>query len=241
MSSSPEFKIAHITDIHLPADRASRVHDADTYDVLARMLSKIAEAKPDMVLVTGDISDDGGVEPYAALNQLLEPFPNTMVIPGNHDLCPGYSKYFEDAPYQVRKMNGWTFLALNTAELTISNDTISACQRIMEEEDRVFLATHHPLVTVGTPFFDEMFALEDRDERWRQLKPYPSLKAAVFGHIHFRHHSQEGHVQVIGTPAVSFEILGNPDDTEIEIRKRHGFQYLTLSDTVTAEPHYIEP
>jgi len=238
-STSNALKIAHITDTHLPEDRQSTVRDVDTYAVLERTLGYIAGSKPDLVLVTGDIANDGGEEPYRALSQLLEPFPGAMVIPGNHDLCPGYAKYFDDAAYQVRQMNGWTLLAVNTAAQIISPDTLSACRQILADNARVLLATHHPLVVVGSPFFDEMCALENRDQRWQSLITYSSLKAAVFGHTHFTHQSQHGHVQAIGAPAVAFEIIGNPGDNNIEFVKRHGFQFLTLSETVCAERHYL--
>ena len=240
-SASSALKIAHITDTHLPQDRLSIVHDVNTFEALERTLENIAELKPDLVLVTGDIADDGGEEPYLALKQLLEPFPSVMVIPGNHDLCPGYAKYFDDAPYQVRQMNDWTLLAVNTAEQKISPDTISACRRILAENARVLLATHHPLVKVGNQFFDEVCCLDDRDEQWQALVNYPSLKAAVFGHTHFSHQSQHGQVQAIGAPAVSFEIINNPDDNKIETITRHGFQFLFLSETITVERHYLEP
>ena len=239
-SASRTLKIAHITDMHLPQDRQSTVRDVDTYAVLERTLEYIAKRKPDLVLVTGDIANDGGEEPYRELSQLLEPFPGAMVLPGNHDLCPGYAKYFDDAAYQVRQMDGWTLLAVNTAAQNISRDTLSACRQILADNTRVLLATHHPLVMVGTYFFDEMCALENRDQRWQSLITYPSLKAAVFGHTHFAHHSRHGHVQAIGAPAVAFEIIGKPGDNNIEFIKKHGFQFLTLSETVCAEPRYID-
>jgi len=238
-SNSIGLKIAQITDIHLPRDKQFRVHGVDTYATLDRMLGIIYDHNPDLVLVTGDIAEDGGEEPFKALREMLEPFPKTLVIPGNHDLGPEYSHYFDDAPYQVRHMNGWTLLAVNTAELNISDETISDCQRILAENERVLLATHHPLVSVGTPFFDQIHTLQNREKHWKSLMSYPSLKAAVFGHIHFQHQSQHGHVQVIGAPAVAFEILGNSNDTEIEIISRNGFQLLTLTDKVSAEIHFI--
>ena len=239
LSNSTDLKIAQITDIHLPRDKQSKVKGVDTYATLERMLGIISKCNPDLVLVTGDIADEGGEEPFIALSELLEPFPKTMVIPGNHDLCPEYSKYFDDAPYQVMNLEGWTLLAVNTAGLNISDETISVCQKVLEENNRVVLATHHPLVSVGTPLFDKIHTLENRENHWKSLASYPSLKAAVFGHIHFQHRSQHGHVQAIGAPAVSFEILGNSDDTKIETITRHGFQFLTLSENVSAEPQYI--
>ena len=79
-SISSDIKIAHITDIHLPRDRQSIVHDVHTYDALERTLAKIAESDPDLVLVTGDIANDGGEEPYKTLSQLLEPFSDAIIF-----------------------------------------------------------------------------------------------------------------------------------------------------------------
>ena len=236
---STDLKIAQITDIHLPRDKQLRVQGVDTYATLDRMLGIISEHNPDLVLVTGDIAEEGGEEPFRALKEMLEPFPRTVVIPGNHDLCPEYGQYFDDSPYQAIHIKGWVLLAVNTAELNISDETMSACQRILEENERVMLATHHPLVSVGTPFFDKIHTLEDREKHWKSLVSHASLKAAVFGHIHFRHLSQHGHVQAIGAPAVSFEIIGNSHDAKIEINARHGFHLLTLTDNVSAEIHFI--
>jgi Icc protein len=236
---STDLKIAQITDIHLPRDKQSRVQGVDTYKTLDRMLGIISDHNPDLVLVTGDIAEAGGEEPFKALKEMLKPFPNTLVIPGNHDLCPEYGKYFDDSAFQVLHMKGWVLLAVNTAELNISDETISACHKILKENERVMFATHHPLVSVGTPFFDQIHTLEDREKHWDSIISFQSLKAAVFGHIHFQHQSQHGHVQAIGAPAVSFGIIGNADDTKIEIVTRHGFHLLTLTDSVSAEIHYI--
>ncbi|MGV7220601.1 MAG: metallophosphoesterase family protein [Nitrospinales bacterium] len=238
-TNSTDLKIAQITDIHLPRNKQLRVQDVDTYGTLDKMLGIISDFSPDLVLVTGDIAEEGGEEPFRALKEMLEPFPNTLVTPGNHDLGHEYGRYFNDASYQVRHLDDWTLLAINTAELDISDETMSACQRILEENERVLLATHHPLVSVGTPFFDQIHTLRNREKHWKSLISYPSLKAAVFGHIHFQHRSQHGHVQAIGAPAVSFEIIGNSEDTKIEIFKRHGFQLLTLTDNVSAETHFL--
>lgn len=233
-------KIAQITDLHLPADRQKTVHGVNVYAVLEKMLEDICKQNPDLVLVTGDIADDGGVEAFETLNELLKPFPDAMVIPGNHDLGEHYPKFFDDAPYQVREMDGWTLLGINTSEEVILPETMEACKGALEKNSRVMMATHHPMVPVGTPFFDKELCLQNRDESWEFFKSFPSLKAAVFGHIHFLHHSWHDHILVAGTPAVSFELICNPDNNDYEVRRRHGYQIFNLTDTVSPEVHYFE-
>lgn len=239
--SLTQIKIAHITDIHLPADRGTAVHDVDIYGVLERVMEKISGHRPDLVLVTGDIADDGNIEAFQTLNRALKPFPNTMVLPGNHDLGGHYPKFFDDAPYQVREMNGWTLLGINTSEEIISPETMDACKEVLEKSDRVFMALHHPLVRVGVPAFDREACLKNRDECWNFFKSFSSLKAVVFGHTHFPHRSRHNHILVMGTPAVSFEMVFNSENSGHEVRKRHGFQIFNLSETVIPEVHYLEP
>lgn len=239
--SPPNIKIAHITDIHLPADRGAAVHDVDVYGALELVIEKISEHRPDLVLVTGDIADDGDVEAFQTLNQALKPFPDTMVLPGNHDLGVHYPKFFNDAPIQVREMGGWTLLGVNSSEEIISPETMDACKEVLEKSDRVFMALHHPLVRVGVPLFDEKACIKNRDECWNFFKSFASLKAVVFGHIHFLHQSRHEDILIMGTPAVSFELIFNSENSGYEVRKRHGFQIFNLSETVIPETHYLEP
>ncbi len=91
--------IAQITDLHITdeSDPARALVDASAR--LAEMVDALArlEPRPDVVLLTGDLTDDGLASQYAMLRTLLEPLPMPMLpIPGNHDLHDAFREAFAD-------------------------------------------------------------------------------------------------------------------------------------------------
>lgn len=73
-------RIAHISDLHFGA------HDPHVAGCLVRALN---EAQPDLVLVSGDITQHATPEEFSAAHDFFSGLPAPVfVIPGNHDL-PG--------------------------------------------------------------------------------------------------------------------------------------------------------
>src|ERR1044072_1091540 len=91
--------IAQITDLHVGFDPV----DPDEYNKqrLDHVLEKILDGpnKPDLMLVTGDLTERGDPESYQRCKDLLSacPFP-WHPIPGNHDLRTNFSRAFPDIP-----------------------------------------------------------------------------------------------------------------------------------------------
>ena len=81
--------IAQITDTHIKAPGKLSYRKVDTCLYLEQCVAHINALmpRPDVVLITGDITDFGRPEEYRQagllLNQLTMPY---FVIPGNHDL-----------------------------------------------------------------------------------------------------------------------------------------------------------
>ena len=73
-------KIAHISDLHFGA------HDPKVRDAL---LAHLIEAKPHLVIASGDITQSATDAEFAAARVFFDKLPmEVFVIPGNHDL-PG--------------------------------------------------------------------------------------------------------------------------------------------------------
>jgi Icc protein len=91
--------IAQITDLHVGFDAA----DPNEYNRqrLDQVLEKILDGpnKPDLMLVTGDLTERGDPESYRRCKELLSacPFP-WHPIPGNHDDRTNFSRAFPDVP-----------------------------------------------------------------------------------------------------------------------------------------------
>lgn len=77
-------RIFHASDPHIRCDSK---HNAVVADKLAWVSTEMGEG--DVLVMTGDITDDGREEQYAHALELLAPFAGRIVIvPGNHDFGP---------------------------------------------------------------------------------------------------------------------------------------------------------
>lgn len=75
-------RILHVSDLHLRRDPK---HNVIAADKLAWASTEMGEG--DVLVVTGDITDDGREGQYAHALDLLAPFAGRIVVvPGNHDL-----------------------------------------------------------------------------------------------------------------------------------------------------------
>lgn len=92
-------RILQLTDTHLYGDSDRRHYDRiDTTAALRAVLERLRDLEGiDLVLHTGDASDDGSVDSYRLLHELLDPFAADLgaqlaVTMGNHDLPAEYAK-----------------------------------------------------------------------------------------------------------------------------------------------------
>ncbi len=80
--------IAQISDFHLKPQGALAYNVADTAASLKCAVRHINHLRPlpDVVLITGDMADDGALESYQVLRKILESLePAFFMVPGNHD------------------------------------------------------------------------------------------------------------------------------------------------------------
>jgi 3',5'-cyclic AMP phosphodiesterase CpdA len=94
--------IAQITDMHVEADPAASNLPADTAAGLARAVEALnrLRPRPDVVVITGDLTNDGTEADYARLRELLEPLEiPSLLIPGNHDMSPTMARELAHVGY----------------------------------------------------------------------------------------------------------------------------------------------
>ena len=94
-------RILHLTDTHLFADPAARHYDRiDTAAALERVLERLADIAADrpvdLVLHTGDASEDASEDSYRRLHAMLDPVAaalgaELLVVMGNHDSSAAYA------------------------------------------------------------------------------------------------------------------------------------------------------
>ena len=91
--------IAQISDFHLKPAGVLAYGVADTAARLERAVGHINHLHPlpDLVLITGDLADEGADGAYEVLRELLSPLrPPFFVVPGNHDHKPSLLHTFQN-------------------------------------------------------------------------------------------------------------------------------------------------
>ncbi len=93
---APGLRILHLSDTHLFGDGTLHYGRVDTLAALDRTLARAAELGAlDLVVASGDLSDDGSEESYRLLAGRLAPFAadrgaDLVYAMGNHDLRAGF-------------------------------------------------------------------------------------------------------------------------------------------------------
>jgi len=126
MSSAPDslrsmtLRILHLSDTHLLGDAEARHNGVDTTAALDRVLARAGQIEGiDLVVASGDLSEDGSVAAYEKLRDRVEPFAaargaQTAYVMGNHDLRDGFERVLGERD-GVLEAGGFRVIRLDTA------------------------------------------------------------------------------------------------------------------------------
>ncbi len=194
--------IAQITDLHV-VDPATRLQDEiDTNGCLARCVTRLMllDPRPDLVIVTGDLTDAGTPAQYAHVRELLAPLPMPVyVLPGNHDDRAAMRSAFSgtgalpaDGPFLQYTVENWP-LRLILLDTVVPGETGGRLcadrlawldDRLAEQPDRpTLIALHHPPFDTGIPFMDRI-GLDGRDGLAAVVGRHDNVELLVCGHVH---------------------------------------------------------
>lgn len=105
-------RILHLTDTHLYGDPSARHYDRiDTTAALAGVLTRLEGLRDiDVVVHTGDASEDGTAESYRLLHEILDPFAASLgaplvVVMGNHDVSSVYSEEIDPGQHLASRQD----------------------------------------------------------------------------------------------------------------------------------------
>lgn len=202
--------IAQLSDPHLAAGADGTVADDSgpvraLRDAVSTLLA--LPARPDCVVLTGDLTERGLPAEYARLRALLAPLPMPVhPLPGNHDDRAGLRAAFAghpalndlpagpagpDSPVQYAvEVEGLRLVCCDTTvpgkphgELDAARlDWLDAALAAAPDTPTV-VATHHPPYPIGVRYMDEMRLL-DADALGSVLRRHPQVVRLISGHVH---------------------------------------------------------
>lgn len=215
--------IAQITDTHVLPRGRKLGRLIDTNARLEAAVGSLLELSPpaDVVVLTGDLADDGAPESYAMLREQLSPLDcPCYLIPGNHDRRRALVEAFSDHAYLPRQ--GFVQYAIDDHEVRlVALDTLvegreggALCEErlswlevtLSAKPDRpTLILMHHPPFESGIRWMDAM-GLSGASGLRGVLGRHPQVRLVVCGHIHRPFHSMFAGVPVAVAPSTAWQV-----------------------------------
>ncbi|NEQ73807.1 MAG: 3',5'-cyclic-AMP phosphodiesterase [Okeania sp. SIO2C9] len=224
MIFQPPVLVAQITDTHLFADSIQgTMYGLPTESSFVKVLEKLKQLQPqpDVLLLTGDLSQDETSESYQRLASLLSPLNiPTYWIAGNHDHLPTMERVLNSAPISAKKsfeMGGWNFFLLNTnvpgcvyGEISPESLEWLEYNIKMTGNKPVLIALHHPPVKINSEWMDKIL-LHNPENLLSIINRYPQVKIVLSGHIHQEFAKEINGINYLSTPSTCIQFQpGNP-------------------------------
>ncbi len=215
--------IAQLSDLHL----SGLVGVNDSYHKFITLLPSVLAYRPDFLLLTGDLVNDGNKDGYDWLFDVLHqthiPF---ACVAGNHDVSIEHNSHL---PFEYRRLTAqsvddrlddcrvidlgnWQLLLLNSScagkiagkltdkQLHWLNHTLSTNNKPS------ILALHHHPIKVGSHWIDS-HKLQNGNELLDVIIPYTHLKGVLCGHVHQACSLPFGHSTLYTCPAIARQFL----------------------------------
>lgn len=232
--------IAQITDMHLFADEQQKLLGLPTnhsfQTVVKRLIS--LQPQPNLLLLTGDLSQDGTLKSYEHVRDLLIPLGiPTYWVPGNHDCCSNMEQVLDYTPISSRKAFVWTdwrFLLINSSvpgreHGHLSPETLDWLDFQLElvgDALPAVVALHHPPFCVNCNWLDSS-KLQNSEKLFAILARYPQVKLVLFGHIHQAFSHIHNGIHYLGCPSTSIQFKQHSPNFALE-DEGLGFRLLNL-------------
>ena len=241
-------RMLQITDCHLLPEAGAKIYGADTSRSLGSVLESALALpeRPDLIVATGDLSEDGSDGSYQRLRRiLLDAGLPVYVIAGNHDSVQAMGRSLIGGPIRMEPcidLGAWRIVFLDSkvegepcgylaeAELHRLGETLSA-----DSQRPVIVCLHHSPIR---PCPSTGCHLKNDAELIAALDSHANARAVLAGHSHLELERRIQHATLLTTPATSSQCvhgqIGEPVDHEDFWSShrfdasRHGFRMLSL-------------
>lgn len=218
---SPAHTIIQISDCHLRKRPDDGPWNCTPDRSLQEVLAAVNLAQPDLIVLTGDLSDDGSTEAYTRLKRLVDATGiEAHYLLGNHDHAERAQNVLGAQCHSTPALlclGDWRLIALNTTVAghdhgTIDPDNMACIRQMLSAplDHPVAIFLHHPPVLTGCAWLDEI-GLANKDDFIRSIRERPELRAVFFGHIHQTFESPDSSPAMFGCPSTAAQFLPRSD------------------------------
>lgn len=193
--------IAQLSDVHVRPAGVLYKGVADSNAMLAAAIAQLGAMRPspDLVLISGDLVDEGDPAEYAALRGILAGLALPYcVIPGNHDERGALRAAFADHAYLPAQGPMHYALEDYPVRIIALDSTVPGKHHGMIDEASLawlrhtlaadtlrpaLLMLHHPPVATGIPYLD-IYGLHNAQALAEVVAAFPNIERVLCGHVH---------------------------------------------------------
>ena len=241
LNTIPYVTVVQLSDSHLFASVDGRLLGMETDDSLQQVISGVVAEHSnniDLLLCTGDISQDGSISSYQRFAEMV----NTLRAPmrwfaGNHDERLALQQVCANTDWlePVYDMGAWRLVLLDSSVANKVYGKLAADQlHILEQalasagERHVLIGLHHHPVPIHSRWMDQI-GLHNASDMLSIISRYSNVKAVIWGHVHQEFDLQHNGVRWLGVPSTCVQFTPHSEDFSVD-DKAPGYRWLRLYD-----------
>lgn len=230
-SVSSHLHVVQITDTHLFADPCRKLLGVVTEQTFQGVLQAALDLQPapDLLLLTGDLSQDGSPASYQRLRHHLSSIPvDAYWLPGNHDRLSVMETelrggYLHPDKQIIRR--GWACILVNSRVPGqdggyLSDAALAQLRRDLERTEQqglhAMVSLHHPPFVVNSHWLDGS-TLSQPERLFQVLDAFSHVRVVVFGHIHQDFHRTRRGVEYLACPSTCIQFRPGSQDFDLEV------------------------
>jgi Icc protein len=230
--------LVQLSDSHLFAEADGTLLGMNTRDSLQKVIELVRLQQPriDLIVASGDISQDGTLESYQQFRDLTRQLDaSARWIPGNHD----EPRIMAEAAVQsalldpVVDVGNWRVTLLDSAVPGsvpgyLEEEQLQLLARALSEapERHHLVCFHHHPVSIGCAWM-EPIGLRNPEALFSVLDRFPQVRAVLWGHVHQEIDRERNGVRLIASPSTCIQFEPGSDDFKVG-DQAPGYRWLRL-------------
>ena len=203
------FTLIQLSDSHVSADPDAEYRGCRPLENLKRLEAVVRSIKPDAIVLSGDVSEDGSAESYRLVADIVEQWGQPIAwLPGNHDDRAVMEPALDRAGFTagpICHFGGWQVVLLDSAWHDRPEGELDA-ERLrpldeLDAEKPALVFVHHQPIAVASPWIDK-YPLVENQRLWDKLDP-SVVKAVAFGHVHQVYEGQHQGITCLSAPSTA--------------------------------------
>lgn len=232
-------RFIQLSDTHLFDSPDGELYGINTAQSLAAVIASIRGSREhiDAVLVTGDLTHDGGTPAFRRAAHLLSELNAPVyLLPGNHDDLSLFSCALKRPGFQTCG----SFIKGNWQVVLLDSTVPGAVQGHLRKRELVrleralaenpnchaLICLHQQPVPVGSAWLDRHI-LDNADALFEVVDRHPQVRGVLWGHVHQIFEQSRNHVQLLACPSTCTQFKPNCAAFTLD-DKASGWRWLNL-------------